>query len=388
MVELTPIEKARLAAVTVLDKNSRGPYRGLPRTAGWGYPEPYTRDLMIATLGILLTGNGKLIDSQRRLFRALARVQSPLGQIPGLAIDGRDLGSSDSTPLFLIGLAICRRVTGTTRFLDDAAGRALDWMKYRVELGLVPQRPTTDWRDEQWFRGYGLYVNALAYACLVLWGRIEEAEALKKQMNRHTLNVRGGRVVHKGLVIQHRPYYAPWVDKVFRDERSVDVLGNSLAILFGIASQRRANRIIQWIEAGCQALQGGGNLVLDLPPCMFPFIEPEDDDWRPRYEVYNRPGEYHNGGVWPFVCGFYIAALVAAGRQRLAREKLNALTELVRPAKAAVDYGFNEWYHPKTGQPRGEDWQSWSAAMYLYAAACVEQRRTPFFDEVRGYSWR
>jgi hypothetical protein len=32
----------------------------------------------------------------------------------------------------------------------------------------------------------------------------------------------------------------------------------------------------------------------------------------------------------------------------------------------------------------GEDWQTWSAAMYLYAAACVEQRKTPFFEAVRN----
>ena len=31
----------------------------------------------------------------------------------------------------------------------------------------------------------------------------------------------------------------------------------------------------------------------------------------------------------------------------------------------------------------GQDWQSWSAAMYLYAAACVEQKSTIFFDRLR-----
>jgi hypothetical protein len=35
------------------------------------------------------------------------------------------------------------------------------------------------------------------------------------------------------------------------------------------------------------------------------------------------------------------------------------------------------------GTPQGEDWQSWSAAMYIYAAACIEQKRTPFFDKIR-----
>ncbi len=40
------------------------------------------------------------------------------------------------------------------------------------------------------------------------------------------------------------------------------------------------------------------------------------------------------------------------------------------------------------GTPQGQDWQTWSAAMYLYAAACVERGSTPFFDEIRGRTWK
>jgi glycogen debranching enzyme len=126
-------------------------------------------------------------------------------------------------------------------------------------------------------------------------------------------------------------------------------------------------------------------LAVDLPPNFFPYVRPEDPDWLPRYKKYNQPGEYHNGGIWSFICGFYIAALIAAGREQLAEKKLIALTNLIRPAREAkVEFGFNEWHRAQDGTPQGEDWQSWSAAMYLYAAACVEQKRTPFFDEIRG----
>ena len=31
----------------------------------------------------------------------------------------------------------------------------------------------------------------------------------------------------------------------------------------------------------------------------------------------------------------------------------------------------------------GQDWQTWSAAMYLYAASCVEKESTLFFDDMR-----
>jgi hypothetical protein len=61
------------------------------------------------------------------------------------------------------------------------------------------------------------------------------------------------------------------------------------------------------------------------------------------------------------------------------------LTELVWPARdKRLSYGFNEWFRAPDGQPCGEDWQTWSAAMYLYAATAVERNATPFFDEMRA----
>jgi len=50
-----------------------------------------------------------------------------------------------------------------------------------------------------------------------------------------------------------------------------------------------------------------------------------------------------------------------------------------------LDFGFNEWIKAQDGKPMGQDWQTWSAALYLYAAKCVEEKRTPFFDEMRSY---
>jgi hypothetical protein len=69
----------------------------------------------------------------------------------------------------------------------------------------------------------------------------------------------------------------------------------------------------------------------------------------------------------------------------LARRKLLALTELIKPwHENEAEWGFNEWIKAQTGQPSGRDWQTWSAAMYLYAAECVQRQGTPFFDEIRA----
>lgn len=381
------VEEAKTAALEVLLHNARGPCRGLPRTAGWGYPEPYTRDLMIAALGMLASGNEQLINSLRCVLETLAKNQTRRGHIPSLVHDPEDRGASDATPLFLLVVACFRRTTGESDFLEEAVQKALTWMDYQSpgDRTMVAQMPTSDWRDEQWVLGFGLFVNAVLYSYLRLYDQDEKAEQLRELMSRFTITAeRRHRHVHEGLVLRHKPYYALWSYKSYESER-FDLLGNSLTILSGIASPSRSESLVSWIEKECDALRERGELALDLPPNLFPYIRPEDPDWLPRYANLNRPGEYHNGGVWPFVCGFYVSALVAAGKQRLAEKKLEALTRLVRPAREAkVAFGFNEWFRAQDGSPQGEDWQTWSAAMYLYAAITVEQRKTVFFDEIRN----
>ena len=382
------IEEAKKAALEVLLNNVHGPYHGLPRTAGWGYPEPYTRDLMFSIFGIAVSENLKLMKSIRKVLETLAKNQTDHGHIPSLVHDKEDRGSSDTTPLFLLGVGIFRKITGEHDFLQDAVGKGLTWMQYQspTDRQLVAQQPTSDWRDEQWVTGYGLYVNTLVYSYLRLLGQNKRADLICKAMRKFTIV--GGvqpRHVYEGLVIKYKPYYAFWSYKIHSSER-FDLLGNSLAILSGIASPSRAEKMISWIEEECAGMRKRGELAVDLPPNFFPFIKPEDPDWRKRYEIYNKPGEYHNGGIWPFICGFYVAALVAARKYTLALEKLMALTHNIKISSTGrVDFGFNEWIKAQDGKPMGQDWQTWSAAIYLYAVKCVEEKRTPFFDEIRGH---
>ncbi len=254
-----------------------------------------------------------------------------------------------------------------------------------MSIPLVPgkQLPTSDWRDEQWVPGFGVYVNSVVYAYLRLFGYEERAARLRRMMSHFIIRAeeKAGHVA-EGLVVPHRPYYALWSYKIYSGDR-FDLLGNSLAILSGLASQKRAKAMITWVENECEAMRKRYELAVDCPPNLFPYIRPTDFDWRPRYERYNRPGEYHNGGVWPFVCGCYVVAALAAGFPALAEQRLASLTELVRPARDhEVAFGFNEWIKAQDGTPRGQDWQTWSAAMYLYAAACVERGEVLFFDEL------
>jgi glycogen debranching enzyme len=87
--------------------------------------------------------------------------------------------------------------------------------------------------------------------------------------------------------------------------------------------------------------------------------------------MLNQPGHYHNGGVWPFIGGFYVAALVRCGKFAEAEDALRRLSLLNRAGE------FNEWHHGDTAEPMGVRDQAWSSGMFIYAHHCVNLRQTP-----------
>lgn len=385
------IALAKDAALNVLLHNAEGPFQHLPRTAGWGYPEPYTRDLMFSIFGIAVSDNSALLASIRKVLETLAENQSEKGHIPSLVHDSEDRGASDTTPLFLLGTGIFRKVVNEPEFLKTAVEKSLLWMEYQspTDQYLVAQQPTSDWRDEQWVLGYGLFVNTVVYSYLQLMGFHKRAKKMHAEMENFTIiRDKLKKQVQEGLLVRDKPYYAFWSYKIYNSDR-FDLLGNSLAILSGIASPKIADSIIEWIEKECTAIKSSGDLAVNLPPNFYPFIKPEDSDWHKRYADYNLPGNYHNGGIWPFICGIYIAALVGANHFDLAEIKLIELTKLIKRSRTTgLDFGFNEWFRSQNGEPMGQDWQTWSSALYLYAAKCVEEKNTPFFDEIREAAFK
>ncbi|MCX7829760.1 MAG: amylo-alpha-1,6-glucosidase, partial [Acidobacteria bacterium] len=299
--------EAKEAALDVLLRNSKGPIKGLPRTAGDGNREPYTRDLMLCSLGICATDNEVLLQSLEKTLKTLAKNQTEKGHIPSLVHDPLDRGASDTTPLFLLGLSEFRKKTKERNFLKEAEEKALNWLLYQSpdDDVMIGQLPTSDWRDEEWVLGYGLYVNAIYYEVLKRYKKFREAKRLKSLVRR--FDILGGikhRHIHEGLAIKHKPYFAQWSYKVMASER-FDLVGNSLAIIFGLSPISRSKKIVKWVEDECANLREKGELKGELPPVLFPYIKPEDPDWQSRYEIYNKPGCYHNGGIWPFATGLY-----------------------------------------------------------------------------------
>jgi hypothetical protein len=151
-------------------------------------------------------------------------------------------------------------------------------------------------------------------------------------------------------------------------------LGNCLAVLTGIADFHRSEHILRYMY------QVG--IAEPYPSkAIYPPINPGESEWRDYYRSRNLnfPHQYHNGGIWPMVGGFHIAALVRHGRHNEAEGLLAALAQ-ANEQSVNDQWGFNEWMHGESGHPMGYDQQAWSAAMYLYAEYAVRSGKLPLFD--------
>ena len=82
------------------------------------------------------------------------------------------------------------------------------------------------------------------------------------------------------------------------------------------------------------------------------------------------PLDCHNGGVWPFVGGFYVCALRLRGNEDGTQE-LENLARGNSVFREGETVGFNEWLDGRKGEARGQYGQSWSACMYIAAYQTV-----------------
>ena len=372
-----------------------------------GYPHVWARDSVITSLGTLLApGRANCL---RVSLHTLASQQSELGAIPNNVsvatgrLDHTNAGSVDSNLWFILGHAFQYRAFGDSDFLCTswrAIEKALLWLRYQDSngCGLLEVHEAADWADLLANRFNILYDNVLWYAALramaemarvlnldgdrydhmaddvrqkiriVLWVGPENEGEWDPNTSSHTEWKHTLSQVDPVLV--KRPFFLPYV--AFRDYGDYcDVFGNLLAILMGVASSAQEKRIMDYLH------QVG---IAEPYPVrvLHPIIHPGDRYWREYYRNnnLNLPEQYHNGGIWPFVGGFYVAALVKTGRMEEARRQLEKLAEVNRQG-VGEEWEFNEWCHGGTGRPMGYPHQAWSAGMYVFAHHCVEHGKVP-----------
>jgi len=371
------VEECRRRALELLRANL-GP-AGV-RAAGPGsraharhYGAVFGRDASICALGMAVSGDDGLRRAAARGLATLAARQAANGQIPklvegpGAAGDFWYVGCIDATLWWLLAVDFL----GLRRRFSREAAKALAWLRCQEHprWRLLQQNEASDWADIMPRTGFVLYTNALWVGVQTRYAPRDAARtraslnALLYPLDRRPLADRRARLLAEEprRRASLRDLYVSYLNLAhFGDEG--DVVGNLLAVLYGVADLPRARRVL-------------GALRREHAAEPYPVravcrpIEEESPQWRPYLARHrqNFPWQYHNGGIWPFAGGLYVAALAQTGHVAEARR---ALASLAR-ANALDGWGFNEWLYGLTGVPRGMRGQSWNAAGYLIAHRAV-----------------
>ncbi len=206
------------------------------------------------------------------------------------------------------------------RKYDENIRKAYAYIEKRIDDNFLVGN---DWKDLMLeLRNKKLIANqCLLYRAYLLSGMKEKAEKLKKYIN---------------TIFWNGEYYNSTTDS-----RDIDVFGNSLAVLFGIADEYEYNSIKGTILSA-SSQYGIRNIIFKHKINIEKLRVDSCDQY---------------GTIWPFVSYSAISALIKMGYREEAEKEFNKLERLK---------GFNEFYSLE-GFPKGSKEQLWSACAYISA---------------------
>ncbi|MDH6593351.1 glycogen debranching enzyme [Variovorax sp. TBS-050B] len=343
------------------------------------YTRIFGRDAAICVMAMCGSGVPALEQGAVASLDALAAQQAPNGQIPkyvdpeGLDADFWYLGCIDATLWWLIAVDHVRRhgTVGAAHWSREAE-RAIAWLlaQEHQHFRLLQQNEASDWADIMPRSGYVLYTNALWYEVKQRYA-LAEAEATHYHFN-HLFNPfqRDLPEYHRARLLRHYArrgrddpgLYLSFVNLSFTGNEG-DVFGNVLAIQCGLADPAFARRIAGTVSAARAADPYPVRVVLHPLTREHPL-------WRPYMARHqqNVVHQYHNGGIWPFVGGFWVMALARVGAHDEAWRELARLAHV----NQLGGWRFTEWFHGRTLVPMGMAGQSWNAAAFLLARRALQ----------------
>jgi hypothetical protein len=363
------------------------------------YRRVWGRDGSIMSIAALLSGQEDLIEGARHTLETLAAYQGPHGEIPsnvdpytGRTSYGGMAGRVDADLWFVIACGQFWRHTHDERFLDKMINplESVHFLLGAWEFnnrGLLYIPLTGDWADEYIHNGYVLYDQVLhlqakrelmdIYTC---WYNSEDHQ-LRSSMNRlkhliqanywfsdgdeipddvyHEILYKKGK--HAAKRCKNR-YWASFFSPSGYGYR-FDAFSNALVSLVGASNEQRDQSVDQYIAEEIEE----DHDHIKLLPAFHPVITPKDDDWEElqmsfSYSFKNKPYEYHNGGLWPMVTGFYVADLASRGKTEKAAEYLVGIHKANAMEVDGKAWSFPEYIHGKELKPGGMHYLGWSAA--------------------------
>ena len=367
----------------------------VPNGTDENYHSVWARDGAITVIGSLsLVHDKEIHQCQRQTLLTLLEHISRNGQIPSNVRikdnvpDYSGVGgicSIDSGLWVVIAFYEYVNVTKDIAFLREHISDVKETMRWlgahdgnNDALLEIPE--AGDWTD-LFGRSYNiLYDEILWYRTNVCFGRMLEMLGDYEQAGEY---IRWSQVIKKEILQSFWPSTQPKVFQSFSfADRQLslgdttyliaqvtpfdfswrcDVLGNVLAFLHGAVDADKAHQTLRFM------LGVGVNEPFPVAN-VYPVVSPGDPDWRPYYTVnlLNLPNHYHNGGIWPFVGGYWVKFINKLGLKEMAIVELHKLA-LINKEGINEEWEFTEWAHGITGKPMGKSYQAWSAAQYISA---------------------
>lgn len=372
------------------------------------YSYLFGRDTSICALATLDHPDQDLTRSAIISLDALRQARSALGQVPfrvNPSTGYRDFwfpGNTDSTLWWVIAsLRLVELYPQLQATWQTDIESSLSWLRYQdtAETGLIMQGQRADWADEMPSHGAVLYSNALWYLALTKYGQVFNHSrhplvtnlsaylAMFRQHfqaafwpyddNQALIDGLANRALHRSVDwvktdLVQQPYFIQFLARRSYGWRC-DLFANTLTLLTDLPTSAQRQTTTDHL----QALQSH-----DPFPgrTLHPIIYPGDPDWQPSMTARNQnvPYQYHNGGIWPYIGGFWVSYTASQSRLRPTSELL--LQQLAQAAQIN-DWQFNEYFHGQFFSPMGIAHQSWNAAMYIAAYRAVVEYK-PLFSQV------
>ena len=388
---------------------------GIKATAGkfQNYGNVWARDSAVAGLSILNHQLTDLYPSLHQSLIALQKASNIYGQIPSnITLDnsgeitnisfGGPVGRTDCSFWWLVAAIFYLKQVKNQEFetlVFEQARQIINlstcWEFNGKGLMYVPV--SSNWADEYVTNGYVLYDQIIRYWAVMVAANyfnnytwLQKASEIKHGIKQHflfeypletSLYTEAQQKILAGFDISRR-FIASFSPSQIIEKYDAWSLG--LLLLLDIPSQESKSKINTAIT---HILNDNKNKGF---PAFWPIIQKDDHlysalQFNHSYNFKNKPGHFHNGGIWPVCNGFLIAGLATAGFTSTAAGLLKTLDTLL--ITTYPQNPFAEYYDFYNQKPGGVNNLCFSAAGYLIAKKAVDDQENfnsfLFYNEVK-----
>ena len=370
---------AYIKAIELLKKSSSEDGFLASATNVANYQRVWARDGVICGLAALASGDDNLIQTFKKTLETLAANQHENGTIPSNVHTGTEktevsygglAGRVDAISWFIIGICQYGYYMQNPEFVEkheQHIHKCLQlmeaWEFNNKHLMYVPL--SGNWADEYVTDGYVLFDQVLRVWALRSYNHYKKSEILQTKI----LNIIAQIEVNFTDDLTTEKYHEKAFNEIKISEfmpasfspagykNYFDAFGNSVALLMNIGSETFQEKMLN------HCINLSNHMKSQLLPAFWPPIQPTDLDWNLlknncKYEFRNFPNEFHNGGTWAMVNGFFGLALVSKNKTEVAK----TLLDHVNVINEIEDFGFYENFNSETEAPNGVKYCAWSAA--------------------------